>query len=49
MAEFKTGKLFGELAMMNPDKATRALSAMTKTDCILMELNREVFNIMVKE
>lgn len=35
--------------MMDPEKATRVLSAMTKTDCILLTMNKEVFNMMVKE
>lgn len=34
---------------MDSNKATRVLSAMTKTDCILLILNQEAFDIMVKE
>lgn len=39
VAEFDKGRLFGEIALLEPDKATRVLSAMTKTDCILLILN----------
>lgn len=36
---FSKGKLFGEIALLDPNKATRMLSALTKTDCILLVLN----------
>ena len=49
VTEFGKGKLFGEIALLDPTKATRALSAMTKTDCIFIYLNKEAFDIMVKE
>ena len=39
VAEFPKGRLFGEIALLDPSKATRQLSAMTKTDCILLMLN----------
>ena len=39
VAEFPKGKLFGEIALLDPSKATRVLSSMTKTDCILLILN----------
>jgi DNA topoisomerase IB len=38
------------LALINEDKPkTRFLSAMTKTDCILLYLSQEVFDIMIKD
>ena len=49
IAEFPKGRLFGEIALLDPSKATRVLSAMTKSDCILLILNQEAFDIMVKE
>jgi CRP-like cAMP-binding protein len=49
ITEFQTGKLFGEIALLDPTKATRALSAMTKTDCVFMILNMEAFDIIAKE
>jgi hypothetical protein len=39
VAEFPKGRLFGEIALLDPTKATRVLSAMTKSDCILLILN----------
>jgi hypothetical protein len=39
VAEFNKGMLFGEIALLKPEKATRVLSAMTKTDCIFITLN----------
>ena len=47
VVEFPAGKIIGELAMMDP-KATRALSGMTKTDCIFLLLNHDAFDILVK-
>jgi CRP-like cAMP-binding protein len=41
--------LFGEIAMLDPTKAMRALSAMTRTDCILLVLNMESFDLLIKE
>ena len=46
---FPKGKLFGEIALLDPNKATRMLSALTKTDSILLVLNQEAFDIMIKE
>lgn len=46
---FPKGRLFGEIALLDPNKATRMLSALTKNDCILLVLNQEAFDIMVKE
>ena len=40
--------MIGEIAMMNPDKATRAVSVMAKTDCIFLLLNHDAFDILVK-
>ena len=39
IVDFEVGKLFGEAAMMDPDKALRSLSGMAKTDCIFLLLN----------
>jgi CRP-like cAMP-binding protein len=49
VVEFQTGKLFGEIALLDPSKATRALSAMTKIDSIFLILNMEAFDIIVKD
>ncbi len=35
--------------MMNPEKATRMLSGMAKTDSIFLLLNHDAFDILVKE
>ena len=35
--------------MLDPLKATRSLSGMTKTDCIFLLLNADAFEILVKE
>lgn len=40
--------MIGEVAMMDPKAATRALSGMAKTDSIFLLLNREAFDILVK-
>jgi CRP-like cAMP-binding protein len=47
--EQSVGIMIGEIAMMNPENTTRALSGMAKTDCIFLLLNREAFDILVKE
>lgn len=39
VVEFPKGKLFGEIALIDPAKATRVLSAMTKNDSIFIILN----------
>lgn len=49
VAEFPKGRLFGEIALIDPSKATRVLSAMTKTDCIFIILNQEAFDIILRE
>lgn len=49
VVEYQTGKLFGEIALLDPKKKIRALSAMTKTDSILLILNMEAFDIIIKE
>lgn len=36
---FEKNRLFGEIALLDSTKATRMLSALTKTDCILLLLN----------
>jgi hypothetical protein len=36
---FEKNKLFGEIALLDPTKAVRLLSALTKTDSILLVLN----------
>lgn len=46
--EQSVGIMIGEIAMMN-ENATRALSGMAKTDCIFLLLNKEAFDILVKE
>ena len=49
VAECGVGVVIGEIAMMDPLKATRALSGMAKTDCIFLLLNKDAFEILVKE
>lgn len=49
IAEFSAGKLFGEIALTDEKNSCRVLSAMTKTDCILLWLNKEAFDLMVKD
>jgi hypothetical protein len=49
VVEFPKGRLFGEIALTNPDKATRMLSGMTKNDSILLVFNQEAFDIIIKE
>ena len=39
IVEFPKGRLFGEIALTNPEKATRMLSDMTKNECILLVFN----------
>jgi CRP-like cAMP-binding protein len=41
--------MFGEIALLERGKSARVLSAMTKTDCILVELNSESFELLAKE
>ena len=48
MGEAVVGTLIGEIAMMNPEKGTRLLSGMAKTDCIFLLLNHDAFEILVK-
>ena len=45
---FHIGKLFGENVFQHEGKKTRALSGMTKTDCVLLILNEEAFSRLVK-
>ncbi|CDW82196.1 UNKNOWN [Stylonychia lemnae] len=57
--EVAEGAIIGEIAMMDPLKATRALSGMNlicsimigmaKTDCVFLLLNHDAFDILVKE
>lgn len=49
MSELESGRLFGEIALLDPNKATRALSAMCRSDCILLLLNFEAFDLLIKE
>lgn len=49
MAECGVGTMIGDIAMMDPLKATRALSGMAKTDCIFLLLNHDAFDVLVKE
>lgn len=46
--EQSVGVMIGEIAMLNPG-TTRALTGMAKTDCVFLLLNRESFDILVKE
>lgn len=47
--EFQAGSLFGEIALMDSSKSIRVLSTMTKTDCILLQINKEAFDIMIRD
>eukprot|EP00347_Sterkiella_histriomuscorum_P013346 403365067 len=49
IAETGVGFMIGEIAMMDPLKATRALSGMAKTDCVFLLLNNDSFDVLVKE
>jgi hypothetical protein len=50
VTEFKKGRLFGEIALINSGNSQkRTLSAKTLTDCILVEIDKEVFDIILKE
>lgn len=46
---FPKGRLFGEIALLDPSKATRMLSGMTKVDCILLIFNQDAFDSLIKE
>ena len=39
VGEISIGFMFGEVALTDPEKATRLKSAMANTDCILLLLN----------
>jgi hypothetical protein len=41
--------MIGEIAMLDPTKALRSLSGLTKTDCVFLLLNHDAFDILVKE
>lgn len=47
--EYESPELFGENALMDETKKVRKLSAMTKTDSVLMILNLEAFDMMIRE
>ncbi len=47
--ELGVGTMIGDIAMMNPEKATRMLSGIAKQDCIFLLLNHDAFDILVKE
>jgi hypothetical protein len=47
--ESGVGALIGEIAMMDPTKASRLFSGMAKTDSIFLLLNHDAFDILVKE
>lgn len=49
IVEVGVGAMIGEIAMMDPTKATRALSGLAKTDCVFLLLNKDAFEILVKE
>lgn len=49
IVEVGVGFMIGELAMLDPEKATRALSGMAKTDCVFLLLNQEAFDLLVRE
>ena len=40
--------MLGDIAMLDPSKATRMLSAMAKTDCVFLLLNQECFDLIVR-
>jgi CRP-like cAMP-binding protein len=46
--ESGVGSLIGEIAMMDPSKASRALSGMAKTDSVFLLLNHDAFEVLVK-
>ena len=46
--ELAAGIMIGEIAMME-ENARRLLSGMAKTDCVFLLLNRDVFDMVVKE
>lgn len=48
VVEFRPGRLFGEIALLEKDKDKRMLSAMTKTDSALLKINQEAFNLLIK-
>lgn len=48
VGECNEGTMIGEIAMIDPEKATRARSAMAKTDCIFLLLNQDAFDILVR-
>jgi hypothetical protein len=39
IGECDEGSLIGEIALIDPEKSTRLLSALVKTDCVFLLLN----------
>jgi hypothetical protein len=49
VCDIGVGAMIGEIAMLDPTKATRALSGMAKVDCVFLLLNKDAFEILVYE
>lgn len=50
VSEFEKGRLFGEIALVDQSKnPKRILSARAFTDCILIRISKDVFDMILKE
>ena len=48
--EFDKGRIFGEIALIDQTKnPKRVLTARAMTDCILIKITKEVFDMILKE
>jgi hypothetical protein len=43
------GKMTGENALAGSEKKTRMLSVMANTDCVFLMLNKDAFDILVRD
>jgi CRP-like cAMP-binding protein len=48
--EFEKGRMFGEIALIDQDKnQKRVLTAKAMSDCIIIKIPKEVFDMLLKE
>jgi len=48
VGECDEGTLIGDIAMLYPERETRKLSGMAKTDCVFLILNKDAFDILIR-
>jgi CRP-like cAMP-binding protein len=50
VSDFEKGRLFGEIALVDQSKnPKRVLSARALTDCLLIKISKDVFDMILRE